>query len=88
MQLVNTYCFRSDRNSVFVHPFTNHWLNRAIVLGVLLLSAVIYLPFLQVLFRTAALSIFDWLLALGTAITVVPVLELAKWLLRRRKKSA
>ena len=42
MQLVNTYCFRSDRNSVFVHPFTNHWLNRAIVLGVLLLSAVIY----------------------------------------------
>ena len=86
MQLVNTYCFRSDRNSVFVHPFTNRWLNRAIIWELLLLSAVIYLPFLQTALRTTALSVFDWLLALGTAVTIVPVLELAKWLLRRRKR--
>ena len=47
MQLVNTYCFRSDRNSVFVRTFANRWLNRAIIWELLLLSAVIYLPFLQ-----------------------------------------
>ena len=41
------------------------------------------MPFLQNLFDTFALSAFDWLVVGLAAFTVVPVLELAKFLERR-----
>lgn len=83
MQLVNTYCFRSDRRSVFHKPWSNHWLNRAVAWELILLALVIYIPWLHQPFSTTTLPAMDWFVALGAALTIVPVLELAKWLLRR-----
>jgi Ca2+-transporting ATPase len=44
---------------------------------------VIYLPFLQVPFGTVNLTAIDWTIIIGSALTVAPVLELVKWLIRR-----
>ncbi len=43
-----------------------------------------YLPAMNTLFSTVALSGRDWLVVLLVAVTVVPLVELEKWVLRRR----
>ena len=42
-----------------------------------------YLPFLHAPFGTFALTAADWAIIVGAAVTVVPVVEVAKALARR-----
>jgi Ca2+-transporting ATPase len=83
IQFVKAYNFRSDRASLLRRPFANKWLNIAILWELMLLTAVIYVPLLQDAFGTYALTLGDWLLVLVVSGTVVPVLELVKWIIRR-----
>jgi Ca2+-transporting ATPase len=83
IQFFKAYCFRSDRHSILNQPFANKWLNRAIVWELVLLASIIYLPFLREPFGTFSLPLTDWVIVTLTAFTVVPVLEMAKWMERR-----
>ncbi len=83
IQFFKAYNFRSDRHSGLQRPFANKWLNITIVVELLLLVALVYVPFAQRAFGTYALSLRDWLLVGGAACTVSPVVELAKWVVRR-----
>jgi Ca2+-transporting ATPase len=83
IQFIKAYHFRSDRTSVFSRPFANRWLNLAIVAEVLLLVLIVYTPVLQQPFQTIGLSLVDWCIVIAAALTISPVLEVAKWLGRR-----
>ena len=83
IQFFKAYNYRSDRHSVLNRPFANRWLNRAIGWELLLLVLIIYVPFLHEAFGTYYLTSEDWLIVLAIALTVSPVLELAKWMVRR-----
>jgi Ca2+-transporting ATPase len=83
IQFFKAYNYRSDRRSVLDHPLANRWLNLAVLWEGLLLAAIIYVPFLQDAFGTFAFSATEWLVLLGVAASVVPVLEAAKWMVRR-----
>jgi Ca2+-transporting ATPase len=83
IQFFKAYNFRSDRVSVLHRPFANRWLNLAILWELALLLAVIYVPALAAAFGTYPLSIQDWSIIIAAAFSVVPVLELTKWLIRR-----
>ncbi len=83
IEFFKAYSFRSDRHSTFKRPFANKWLNRAILWEILLLVLVIYVPFLQSPFGTYGLTPQDWVIVLVLAVTVIPVLELGKWMVRR-----
>jgi Ca2+-transporting ATPase len=83
VEFAKAYAYRSDHLTTFHRPFTNRWLNLAIVWEIALLLLVIYVPFLQHPFRTTALSLNDWLVILAAALSLWPVLELGKWAVRR-----
>jgi Ca2+-transporting ATPase len=83
IQFFKAYNYRSDRGTVLHKPFANNWLNIAIIWELILLSLVIYLPFLHKPFGTYSLPMVDWLIVVSAAFTVVPVLEAVKWLVRR-----
>ncbi|MCE7938320.1 MAG: HAD family hydrolase, partial [Chloroflexi bacterium CFX6] len=83
IQFFKAYNFRSDRHSVFDRPFANRWLNVSIVWELLLLLVVIYLPILHAPFGTFSLPLVDWVILAALAVTVVPVLEIVKWMVRR-----
>jgi len=85
IQFFKAYNFRSDHLSVFHRPFANRWLNLAILWEMLLLLVIVYLPFLHEPFTTFPLSLIDWMIIIGVALSIVPVLELAKWVLRHQK---
>ena len=83
IQFFKAYNFRSDRHSVLHKPFANKWLNIAIVWELVLLLLIVYVPGLHGPFNTFSLPLVDWAIILGAAFTISPVLELAKWMLRR-----
>jgi len=83
IQFFKAYNFRSDRHSVLDKPFANKWLNTAILWEIALLIVIIYVPFLHEAFGTYYLPLADWGIILGLAFSIVPVLELAKWMERR-----
>jgi Ca2+-transporting ATPase len=85
IQFFKAYNFRSDRHSVLRNPFANWWLNVAIVWELLLLGLILYVPFLAKPFGNFSLSAIDWLVILGVALTVSPVLEVTKWFVRRER---
>jgi Ca2+-transporting ATPase len=82
-EFVKAYNFRSDRHTVFRHPFANKWLNLAILWELALLVMIVHVPFLERAFGTFNLPLTDWAIATGLALTIVPTLELAKWMVRR-----
>jgi P-type Ca2+ transporter type 2C len=83
IEFFKAYNFRSDRRSALIRPFANKWLNRAIAWELSLLAAVIYVPFLSLALGTSSLAPAEWLVIIAVALTIFPVLELAKWLERR-----
>ena len=83
IQFLKAYNFRSDRTSVLVRPFQNRWLNLAIAWELCLLVVVVYLPWIREPLGTFALTVADWTIILLVSATIVPVLELVKWLVRR-----
>ena len=85
IEFLKAYSFRSDRNSVLDRPFANRWLNGAILWELILVAVVVNVPFLQDAFGTTGLSVGAWLIVTGAALTIVPVLELAKRVIRRRR---
>jgi Ca2+-transporting ATPase len=83
IQFFNAYNFRSDRHTIAWRPFANRWLNLAVAWELALLAVIVYVPVLQPAFGTMSLSAADWILVIVVASSVVPVIELVKWLLRR-----
>lgn len=86
IQFFKAYNFRSERESVFVKPFRNKWLNIAIAWEVMLILFVIYNPVLQSAFGTFSMTAGDWGVVFGVSVTIIPFLEVCKFRLRRMKQ--
>ena len=82
IELVKAGNFRSGRLSVFRRPFSNRWLNLAVLWELLLLYLIVDVRFLQQALGTYRLSTEEWAIVTVTALSVAPMLELAKWLAR------
>lgn len=68
-EFVRVYMIRSEYK---VGIFTNKYLIGAIILSICLQMLVVYVPFMQVFFKTVALSLIDWLhIAAAAAVMLV-----------------
>ena len=84
-ELIRAYSSRSERFSVIkLGIFSNKSLLWASLLSFLLLIIVVYVPFLQDIFKTYSLAFKDWLVIL--AFCLIPLLagEMNKWILKLR----
>ncbi len=85
-QMGNALALRSNRESIFALGFlSNPSMLGAIGLTFVLQLALIYVPFLQGIFSTAALSWWELLISLAASSIVFFAVELDKW--RRRRSS-
>jgi P-type Ca2+ transporter type 2C len=88
-QFFNSFTVRSDRHSVFrLGLLSNPALVGAGLVGIAIMCAISYLPFLRTVFHTAPLSIMDWLLVTACGALVLVADEIRKFLLRRREAIA
>ena len=86
-ELVNAFNCRSDHLSLFkVGLFKNRFLIITVLLSLGMMVAVIEWEPLAHLFHTTPLRWQDWVVAAVLGLTILPVVEAAKWWLRRKSK--
>jgi len=86
VEIFHSYNMRSRRGSVFAMKADNLWLIGAMVLSLILTTAVIYIPFLRTAFSFEAISFIEYLVAVGLAIAIVPIMEIIKLIQRSVSK--
>ncbi|WP_027624757.1 calcium-translocating P-type ATPase, PMCA-type [Clostridium lundense] len=60
-QLIHVFECRSERHSIFeIKLFTNIYLVGAVTVSILMIMSILYIPFLQGVFHTVALSLAQW----------------------------
>jgi Ca2+-transporting ATPase len=83
-QMGHVLAIRSERDSIFSQGlFSNKPLLGAVLLTIALQMAVLYVPMLQAIFKTEALSRNELLLCLALSSVVFFAVEIEKWLRRR-----
>jgi Ca2+-transporting ATPase len=86
-QMGNALAIRSNRESVFtVGLFSNRMMVFAILITFALQLALIYIPFLQNIFKTEPLSAQNLAICLAASAVVFVIIEVTKWISRRREK--
>jgi Ca2+-transporting ATPase len=84
-ELFRAFTVRSERISIFrLGFFSNRYLVGAVLLSVTLLLLTVFVPFLQPIFNTHALTWPEWQVVLGLALIPAVAEELTKLYLRRR----
>ena len=85
-QMGHALAIRSGRDSLFkIGLLSNKALLGAVLLTFVLQMGVVYVPFLQGLFKTVALPPVDLVISLALSTVVFWGVELEKWLLRRNR---
>ncbi|MBD3273348.1 HAD-IC family P-type ATPase [Candidatus Dependentiae bacterium] len=62
-----------------MNPFKNKWMLPAIILGLFTQISVVYLPWLQKLFYTVSLNIYEWIIIFILALIKITGIEIAKY---------
>lgn len=85
-QWLNAWNCRSEEKSVFqMNPFSNKFLNIAIVAVILLQIAVLYVPFMQKIFHTVPLTVNEWLAIIAISFSIILAEEIRKFIYRRKE---
>ncbi len=82
-EIFHSYNMRSERGSILSVKSHNLYLFGAMVLAFILTLSVIYIPFFQTAFNFTPVSFGEYAIALGLALSVLPIVELVK-LVRRK----
>ena len=78
-QLFHAFDVRSERTSLFrLGVFSNPAMNKAFLVGLLLQAAVLLAPPLQAAFSVVPLTLTEWAITLGLALTPLIVCEIVK----------
>jgi len=87
VELFNCFNCRSERHSIFrIGPFSNRWLVLAVLVSLAITLTIIYVPFLQEQFHTFNMGAWDWGIVVLAGISVVVVVEIAKFIMARSRK--
>ena len=85
MEFCKAYVFRHPLRSTFRAPFKNKWLNASVLLQLPPALLILTVPFLQRAFSTEPIDGIEWIVVLIAVAGLVPIMELAKFVLRRTK---
>lgn len=86
-EIFHSFNMRSLRKSVFSLKTHNKILWGAMLLSFVCTTAVIYVPFLATAFGFAHISLIEYVVAILIAITIIPIVELTKWIQRKVAKN-
>jgi len=84
-QFFQAWNSRSEKQSVFaINPISNPFLFYSMIAAFFAHLAVLYVPAFQWIFRTEPLTAIEWVNILAVAVSVIIVVEIDKWVRRRR----
>lgn len=79
IQLFHSFNARSNEDSILkLGIFTNPFVLGAFVISALLQLSVIFLPFMNAMFRVVPLDALQWFIVIGMSFMIIPVVEIVK----------
>ena len=81
-EIFHSFNMRSLHGSIFRMKHGNPWLWGAAALSLLATTLVIEVPFLAKAFDFATLNLREYLIAIGLALSIIPIVEITKWVYR------
>ena len=84
MEMINAYNSRSEGLLIKINPFSNKWLNLAVLSSISATILIVQVPGLAHIFKTSVLTFSDWGLALLLSLSAFLFSEGAKILLNKK----
>lgn len=85
-EIFHSFNMRSQRGSIFTMKKQNKWLWLGALAALALTTSVIYVPFLVEAFGFTSISLAEYTVAMGLAVSIIPLVELVKLLQRKLAK--
>ncbi len=85
-EIFHSYNMRSERGSIFSLKTHNKWLFGAMMFSFVMTALVMFIPLLRGIFGFALLPWYGYLIAVGLALLVFPVVEIVKVFQRAAQK--
>lgn len=86
IQLAHCLNVRSnDKSLAKLGLFTNMYLIGAIVISAVLQLIIIFVPFLNGIFKVTPLNLHQWLIVVGASVSIIPIVEIMKFILKSRR---
>ncbi len=85
IQMFKAYSVKNDRAPFYKNMLSNTWLNLSVLIQIPLLWVLTKSPVMQKIFSTVALSSRSWILLILISICILPVMELAKLVLNKKR---
>lgn len=86
VEIFHSFNMRSRRKSVFTLKHQNKFLWLSMIGALILTTLVIYVPFLRDAFGFEYIDLGEYAIALGLAISIIPIMEFIKWIQRCMEK--
>ena len=86
VEIFHSFNMRSRRGSIFTMKYQNKWLWGAMLLSLILTTGVIEIPALADAFSFQPIDWNEYLIAMGLAIAIIPIMEITKAIQRKLKK--
>ena len=86
VEIFHSLNMRSRRGSIFKLTSHNKFLYGAMIVSLLLTTAVIEIPFLSAAFDFTPIALPEYLIALGLAVLIIPIMEIVKLIQRKMEK--
>ena len=78
VEIFHSFNMRSRSASLFSLKKQNRWLWGTLVFSLLITAAVIFVPFLSKAFSFAPITLTEYMIAMGLALMIIPVVEIEK----------
>ena len=86
VEIFHSLNMRSRRGSLFKMTTHNRFLFGAMVVSLILTTAVIEVPFLAAAFEFTPIDLNEYAVALGLAVLIIPIMEIVKFFQRKLGK--
>lgn len=87
VEIFHSLNMRSRRNSIFRMKTHNKFLYGAMIVSLILTSAVIEVPALAAAFEFTPISLPEYAMALGLAVLIIPIMEIVKFVQRKMENT-
>jgi Ca2+-transporting ATPase len=86
-QLLHTFNFRFEDRGIFRKDiFANKYLNLAVFASILLQIGIIYIPWLQDIFKTTGLDLYHWILVITSSVISVLIINFINEIIYKIRK--
>ncbi|MEG0854098.1 MAG: cation-translocating P-type ATPase [Angelakisella sp.] len=85
-EIFHSFNMRSQTHSIFALKKHNLYLWGAMFASLVLTISVIYVPFLSAMFELETISLFEFMVAMGISISIIPIVEIVKMIKYRKAR--